>query len=84
MKELTYAKDAFQLLEMIPMINGEDILANMKESSSFFGIRDIHILLYLAKENFGDHKIFQMCSQGKLIVKLSMTHWLLIFISYKL
>ena len=50
---------------MIPMINGEDILAKMKESSSYFGVSDIHILLYLAKENFGDHKIFQMCSQGK-------------------
>ena len=74
-KELTYAKDAFQLLEMIPMINGEDILAKMKESSSYFGVSDIHILLYLAKENFGDHKIFQMCSQGKWTLELKLIYY---------
>ena len=49
---------------MIPMISEEKIVEDMNKSSSFFGVRDIHILLYLAKENFDDHKIFQMCSQG--------------------
>ena len=54
---------------MIPMIDGDKIAAKMTESTSLFGVRDIHILLYLAKENFGDHMIFQKCSQG-LKVKL--------------
>lgn len=65
-KECIRAKDAFQLIQMIPMISEDEIEEDMNKSSSFFGVRDIHILLYLAKENFGDHKIFQMCSQGMI------------------
>ena len=59
MKECVRAKDAFELLEMIPMIDGDKISAKMTESTSLFGVRDIHILLYLAKENFGDHLSLQ-------------------------
>ena len=68
MKECVRAKDAFELLEMIPMIDGDKISAKMTESTSLFGVRDIHILLYLAKENFGDHMIFQKCSQGLSLI----------------
>ena len=32
-----------------------------------FGMSDLHLLLFLARENFTDHKLFQTCNQGKIL-----------------
>ena len=40
------------------------IVGVLKKNPTCFGLRDIHILLFLANENFTDNKLFQTCRQG--------------------
>ena len=66
------AQKAFSLLEMIPMISEDNLKEKLKSGNngsmpalfSWFGLKDVHILLFLAKENFSEHKLFQTCNQG--------------------
>ena len=57
---------------MIPMISEDNLKEKLKSGNngsmpalfSWFGLKDVHILLFLAKENFSEHKLFQTCNQG--------------------
>ncbi len=54
------AHRAFKLLEMIPIIDENEI----NNSANFFGLRDIHILLFLAKSNFSENELFKTCHRA--------------------
>lgn len=52
------------------MIDETKVMSQSENSSmimSWFGLKDIHILLFLAKENFSDHKLFETCNQGNVL-----------------
>ncbi|CBY10236.1 unnamed protein product [Oikopleura dioica] len=59
-KDALNAHRAFKLLEMIPIIDENEI----NNSANFFGLRDIHILLFLAKSNFSENELFKTCHRA--------------------
>merc|ERR1719427_2459159 len=65
-KELYTAKHTLIMLDMIPMIKKSDIekAIEQDETKGIFGMSDLHLLLFLARENFTDHKLFQTCNQA--------------------
>lgn len=65
-KEIYTAKHILIMLDMIPMIKKTDIVNAIEkdETKGVFGMSDLHLLLFLARENFTDHKLFQTCNQA--------------------
>ena len=61
------AHRAFKLLEMIPIIDENEI----HNSANFFGLRDIHILLFLAKSNFSENELFKTCHRAYEMSKMT-------------
>ena len=65
--EIMSAKNASSLLKITEPIckHGLEVDGNeMNTENSFIGVNDLHILLMLAKHNFGSNKIMSMCLQA--------------------
>ena len=65
-KDIHRIRDSIKVADLCPIIQLEMAAFNTDDVHyNVFGISDLHVLLYLVKENMSEHKLFKKCLEAQ-------------------